>query len=362
MHKGKPGSLGRASACNLPWTMLRPVVTVPIFAVHGLLDGARAKGLATESWRGGVLGQARIAESLLDLEQSRVTVEQYIALFSAVKDSLDDECLGYLNGRPMRCGSFALMVRSTLGTRTLEGALRRVAESFVLLQDDVALVPVSHGPLRGVALEMRRDAGEHANFLHGLLLRVFWRLLVWLHGGRLVPKGFAFAFEQSLHAAGYARIFPGALRFGEARSAVWFEANAFTRPMRRDAVALQAFLGAAPGNLVGPRLDERTPSARVRALLRQVCPEWPDLAVTAQRLHISVSALQRHLAMEGTSFQLLKDELRRDMAIVRLTSTDATLTAVAAELGFADSTAFQRAFKSWTGSTPGAYRSHSRRE
>ena len=97
--------------------MLKPVVTVPVFAVHGLLDGARSKGLATESWLDGVLAQARIAESLLHLEQSRVTIEQYIALFSAVKNSLDDECLGHLHGRPLRCGSFALMARSTLGPR-----------------------------------------------------------------------------------------------------------------------------------------------------------------------------------------------------------------------------------------------------
>src|SRR2546427_6233467 len=70
--------------------MLKPVVTVPVFAVHGLLDGARSKGLATESWLDGVLAQARIAESLLHLEQSRVTIEQYIALFSAVKNRSEE--------------------------------------------------------------------------------------------------------------------------------------------------------------------------------------------------------------------------------------------------------------------------------
>lgn len=341
--------------------MLQPVVTVPIFAVHGLLDGARDKGLATQVWLGSVLRQACIAESLLHLEQSRVTVEQYIALFCAVKDSLDDECLGYLCGRPLRRGSFALMARSTLGARTLAVALQRVSESFALLQDDVLLVPVSDGSLCGAALEMRGGPQGHADFLHGLLLRVFWRLLVWLHGGRLVPKGFDFSFEQPAHVAGYARIFSGALRFGQKRSAVWFEARAFAQPMRRDTIALQAFLRATPGNLVGPHLNERTSSARVRSLLQQACPEWPDLAVAAQRLHMSVSALQRHLALEEKSFQMLKDELRRDMAIVGLTSTDATLSAIAAELGFTDGTAFQRAFKSWTGSAPGAYRLHARK-
>ena len=65
--------------------MLEPVLTAPIFAVHGLLDGARGKGLATPEWLVGVLGRAGISESLLELEESRVTVEQFNALFIAVR-------------------------------------------------------------------------------------------------------------------------------------------------------------------------------------------------------------------------------------------------------------------------------------
>ncbi len=71
---------------------------------------------------------------------------------------------------------------------------------------------------------------------------------------------------------------------------------------------------------------------------------------------MSTATLQRRLANEGTSFQSLKDELRRDTAIVRLNTSTVSLAALAFELGFADSAAFQRAFKGWTGSAPGTYR------
>jgi AraC-like DNA-binding protein len=71
---------------------------------------------------------------------------------------------------------------------------------------------------------------------------------------------------------------------------------------------------------------------------------------------MSTTTLQQRLAMEGTSFQSLKDELRRDMAIVRLNASAVPLAALAQELGFNDSGAFQRALKGWTGSAPGAYR------
>ena len=69
-----------------------------------------------------------------------------------------------------------------------------------------------------------------------------------------------------------------------------------------------------------------------------------------------ISTLQRQLAEEGTTFQAVKDDLRRDIAIQRLSGSVVPLSTLATELGFSDSATFQRAFKVWTGSPPGAYR------
>ena len=83
---------------------------------------------------------------------------------------------------------------------------------------------------------------------------------------------------------------------------------------------------------------------------------WPDLEAVARHLHVSPQTLRRHLREEGTSFQALKDELRRDIAIYHLGRADLSLQAIAEQLGFSEPSAFHRAFKKWTGLTPGAYR------
>ena len=71
---------------------------------------------------------------------------------------------------------------------------------------------------------------------------------------------------------------------------------------------------------------------------------------------MSVRTLARRLADDGTSFQAIKDDVRRDVAIYRLTRSDDSIEAVSNSVGFDDPTAFYRAFRHWTGSTPATYR------
>lgn len=314
---------------------------VPIAFVQGMLAGVSGRG---EIRLEPLLDAAGIAPSLLDTAGARVTSEQYVALFKLLIDRMDDEALGLLSRR-LRPGSFALVARSALRTPSLDIAMRRVARSFILLQDDVAFVCQKSGDRAGLGLVFADGFGSGHNFLHELLLRVFWRLLSWLCGGRLKPLGFDLAFDRPGYAAGYGKVLPGLLVFGQPQSALWFDAEALAVPVRRDEAALLAFLRAAPGNVIEPRLADQVVSVRVREVLQQSVPDWPDLPSVADGLHMSTSTLQRHLAAEGTSFQSIKDLLRRDLAIVQLNTSAVPLAALAAELGFADSAAFQRAFK-----------------
>jgi AraC-like DNA-binding protein len=64
----------------------------------------------------------------------------------------------------------------------------------------------------------------------------------------------------------------------------------------------------------------------------------------------------RRLDEEGTSFQKLKDLIRRDKAIFYLQQETYSIGTVAEKIGFSDPAVFTRAFKKWTGISPKAYR------
>ena len=82
----------------------------------------------------------------------------------------------------------------------------------------------------------------------------------------------------------------------------------------------------------------------------------PPLREVARALAMSDRNLQRALRDDGTSFQKVLDEVRRDLAISHLANPATSAGQVGFLLGFSEPSAFHRAFRRWTGKTPSAYR------
>lgn len=82
----------------------------------------------------------------------------------------------------------------------------------------------------------------------------------------------------------------------------------------------------------------------------------------AGRLGLSSRVLQKRLQTLGTSFQELLDGARETLAKRYLLEPTANLSATAVQLGYSDVTAFHRAFKRWTGLTPGEFRRRAGRD
>jgi AraC-like DNA-binding protein len=131
--------------------------------------------------------------------------------------------------------------------------------------------------------------------------------------------------------------------FGAGDSGLVFDADALAASVPTPLPELPV---SAPLDLVAALRERLKPTLRAG-----VTPVGP----MARALALSTRTLQRRLGELGTSYGDVLDDLRRDLARIRLEQRDLSVAAAARQLGYSDSRAFIRAFRRWTGATPGAY-------
>lgn len=333
--------------------MPSPSATVPISLVNGFLAGAGAQPAVIRRY----LKEAGIALELLAKPGGRVTEEQFSTLYQTLAIELDDEMPGIFS-RPFRSGTLKFLCLSLLDARNLETALHRFDQFFHIVLDDFRLDSRRNGLVGQVALRANPEFGAIGPLGQELMLKLAHGVCSWLIGQRIPLLQVDFACPQPPHALDHRYFFSGPVHFGCEATLMRFSAAYLDMPIRQSKRNLRAFLARSPGDWIFESFSEQLVSHNVRQYLAAQLPELPTIEAAARHLHCSVRTLCRRLAAEETTFQALKDELRRDVAIQRLTDTQDTVAAIGSDLGFDDPSAFHRAFRHWTGSTPGTYRRH----
>ena len=330
--------------------------SVSIHFVRAALAGLDARGIE----RAPLLREAGIPDSLLGHEQSRVAAERFGALWLGIAAALDDELFG-LDRRRMKVGSFAMLARACARSEDLRAALRLAVQFFNITMDDARVGLVEEGNDAALEIEELAPGARPAPFMmfaHETLLIMLHGLMCWLVGRRITLDRASFAYPRPAWWIEYRSMYANDLRFDAERSAIAFDVRVLAaNVVIPDENAVREFLREAPHNFVVKFKDRNSWSAHVRRRLRACAPaDWPDLGQIAEELGVGLSTLHRKLDQEGVIFRDIKDSLRRDLAIDRLTHSSVSVAQIAVELGFAEPSAFHRAFKQWTGVRPGDYR------
>lgn len=292
--------------------------------------------------------------------QGRIPIARYAALYNFINHELGDEAFG-LFSEPMRLGSFEFLCRGLVGAPNLGEALRRAGRFLAIVLPELAVSVRRSAESAELEIAESRPLSASADdparvFAFEWLLRLLHGLSCWLVGRGLALDSVTFPYPRPLHADDYALIYTEHSEFGGGILLARFQANLLDLPIRRDEAALAAFLDGAPGRLTMLYRRDREMVLRVRDLLRSALPRSLDQDEAAARLNVSARTLHRRLAEEGSSFRAIKDALRRDLALARLAKSEASVAQIAAELGYADPSAFYRAFVEWTGMAPAHYR------
>ncbi|WP_030221998.1 AraC family transcriptional regulator [Streptomyces bikiniensis] len=345
-----------------------PTRSVSSHHVRAALLGAERRGVAA----GPLLARAGLPSALLEEPRARVPAEQFGQLVRTLWATLDDELIGF-GGAPSKVGTFAMMAHAVVhGSRDLREALRRAQTFYSLFPAGprfrlVEPVPGEEAPGEEGADEARLefDVSGYDDPLHfgaESTVLVAHRFAGWLIRRRIGLRRVEFVHPEPRHAREYDLLFGAPCVFGAGRTAAVFDRADLGEPVLRDGAALKVFLRRAPVDVLVSADYGSTVTGRVRHLIGRALPAGPvpTPEQLAARLSVSPQTLRRRLAAEGTTYQRLRDQVRRDHALAELAGGRVSIERLSRQLGFSEPSAFHRAFRRWTGETPRAYQGRGR--
>jgi AraC-like DNA-binding protein len=307
------------------------------------------------------LGRVGLAPETLGDVEARVPIRVTARAWELAAERTGDADLGLHLAQHVPAGTFDLVEYAMRSCATYGEALEHMARYYRLLED-AAEIAVERDGARARVVHRLVDPRWSAP-RHGVeaVLASWVRRARGLAGGRFTLREVWFRHAAPADVTAHEQLFRAPLRFGAADSGIGFDRAWLDLPqptadpglravLDRQADALLARLPAA-GGLV----------ARTRRAVVQALPDGKlGLASIARRVGTSGRSLQRGLAAEATSFQDVLAMVRQHLASGYLENDRMTLAEIAFALGFSEASAFQRAFRRWTGRTAQEYRRSAR--
>ncbi|HSN71969.1 MAG TPA: AraC family transcriptional regulator [Steroidobacteraceae bacterium] len=303
----------------------------------------------------GLARDAGLEPDLLRDPKARCPARPMNRLWELIAAATGDPCIGLEVARHVRPSMFGAIGIGVLHSRTLLDALHRMSRYFAVLSTNSA-IELHETPTTTRLVATAHPSGATATpYARDALSVAALELLRLLAGSTLRPVLVTTEHGDYGQRERYEAAYGCPVEFDAAEGAMHFD----TAVVGNQLATTDPEIAAQADRLAErylERLEPELASAKVRSLLLELLPAGElSQERVARNLHQSASTLQRRLRQEGTSYQALLDETRRWMAEAYLQDGRYSLAEIAFLLGFADQSNFTRAFKRWTGRTPGSY-------
>ena len=326
---------------------------ISLTAATGLLEMIEARGRDPDE----VLGPLGLDRRTLGDPHGFIADADFARVLEAAARATGDDAFGLHFGEhyhPKNLGALAYIVVNspTMGI-AFENAARYLrvhntgAEASFVREEKWAYL---RHRLTDVPVEIRRQHQECSMAVGLGAVRL-------MAGSNWSPVEVQFEHPEPVDVSELYRVFSAPVTFGREHNALVVESELCERAIpaadARLYPIMQRYLDDALSEL--PPEDDFVQSVR-RGIGESVRHGEPSLSHVARRLAIGGRTLQRRLREYGADFKGLVDDTRRRFALRHLADSEITLTEVAYLLGYSEVSAFNRAFKRWTGSTPSDHR------
>ena len=329
------------------------------FAAKNAIDALRRRNVATAPvLRAAGISERDLAES--DPLHHRISAAGQSRLLDCAAEAIEDAAFGLHlaeQADPRNAGIifYAMSAAENLGEAlALLDRYSRIANEAVRMKltatPDGLVVEIG---FVGLPRPLGRQGAE-------FLMAVIVRALRELAGRNIRPIRVAFAHARNADLREFARFFGCPVEFG----------RAVDEGVASDLLEFSNAAVAAPLLTADPKLlkalepfcdmaakERRTASDTLRAAVEKEAEKLlphgkAQKQTVAKALGMSARTFSRRLAVEGTTYEEVVDQLRRSLALQYLKEPGMSLSEIAWLLGYEGSTSFNHAFKRWTGRSP----------
>jgi AraC-like DNA-binding protein len=329
-------------------------MSVSVVVVRGLLEAVEAARMDRNEF----LAAVRFDPARLEDVDGRVPQAEYDALVERALDLTGDPSLGLRMG--FGTTSFPLSVHAQLiiqANSMREGL--KLADQFHRLFTDVRPLLIEEGA-RSVVLKCTGVSGTPRCRRFGSEVAVSGLYkLVQFFSRDARPEMVAFEHSAPASRAEYTKIFHGTERFEQPFTGLVIDRRLMDAQGSNRDDRLHAVLRSEAAKRLAKLEQAVTYTDKVREYVTTLPVRPHDIASVARALGIGSRSLRRRLSEEGSSFSEVIDRSLAAVAIRLLVDEQKSIQEAAHEMAFSEASAFSRAFKRWTGSTPTEYRARS---
>ncbi|UZE95587.1 AraC family transcriptional regulator [Alkalimarinus alittae] len=327
-------------------------ITVSLSWVKGLVTFAEQQGCE----RATLFKKSGLAIDALEKAQ-RLTMDETVNLWGACISETRDPFFGLHLGEQVRPSTFHIVGYTLMNSASLCEAFDKLNQYQRLISEGGVFQRVPSA--KGVWLIYHPRPATIPFFYHQIdaVLTAFLAFSRWVTGKKIQP------IEVSLNRVSvdsldeYKRVFNVTPNFNAEFDGLLMTHDTMSLPLlEADEELREIHERHARQRLIALQKTKTTADQVSMILQTHMADSDAGRLFVAKKIGLNEKGLQRKLAEEGVTFQGLYNEIRKRLALDYVSDTGIPLAEVSIMLGFSDSSAFYRAFKRWTGCTPGNYR------
>lgn len=327
--------------------------TVSPRALRVALRYAAGRGVDADA----VVAAAGIDPTSLDNVETRIGRSAWTAAWRALGEAIGDPAIAFHLAGAIPFGAFDVLDYIVVSSATVRDALTRAADYWAVIHDHTAVRLVDTPA--GLSFEYRLfddHVGASTYSAETAFVCMHDRLKM-ATGVAWTPVVVRFAHRCVGNPAEYEAKFGCPVVFESDVNEIVLPPGFDATPMLRADPTLNNMLMQHAQSLLSrlPETDSFVEQVRAEIFAAMAGAD-PTIDRVAKRLALSARTLQRRLNEHDVTFNALLDSVRSEMARRLLADEAMAIGEVGFLLGFSEVSAFHRAFRRWTGKTPGEFR------